>query len=270
MKARRMGWLALVVGVAGGLGLYFYPRTSVEPVVSQAPLAGALQLPAAIPPGPPPIRYPIEAVAGAETPPQGDAAGGLDPDQQARLALARADPLAKLGPVLVLESLVRRIVVTVDNLPGEKIAWRLSPLKPVGGPFLVERQGDAARISPANASRYEAYVSLAEAMDLKLLVAGYRRLYPLFQQAYRELGYPDGYFNDRLVAVIDHLLVAPEPVGPLELRQPKVLYQFANPELEALSAGQKIMVRLGVANQQRVKARLGVLRGLLVGDGRKE
>ena len=42
----------------------------------------------------------------------------------------------------------------------------------------------------------------------------YRRLYPLFQQAYAELGYPTGHFNDRLVEVVDHLLAAPEPTQP--------------------------------------------------------
>ena len=37
----------------------------------------------------------------------------------------------------------------------------------------------------------------------------YKQYYPLFQQAYVDLGYPEGYFNDRLVEVIDHLLATP-------------------------------------------------------------
>jgi len=36
-------------------------------------------------------------------------------------------------------------------------------------------------------------------VDAKKLVSVYVHLYPLFQQAYVGLGYPDGYFNDRLV-----------------------------------------------------------------------
>ena len=37
--------------------------------------------------------------------------------------------------------------------------------------------------------------------------------------------------------------------GPIELQQPKVLYTFADPDLEALSSGQKIMVRIGLENE---------------------
>ena len=42
----------------------------------------------------------------------------------------------------------------------------------------------------------------------------YLHFYPLFQQAYQSLGYPNGYFNDRLVATIDNLLAAPDVSGP--------------------------------------------------------
>jgi len=79
------------------------------------------------------------------------------------------------------------------------------------------------------------------------------RFHPLLQQAYRELGYPQGNFNDRLVAVIDHLLATPAIEGPLRVVQPKVLYEFADPELEARSAGQKLLLRMGTANAARVK-----------------
>ena len=64
-------------------------------------------------------------------------------------------------------------------------------------------------------------------------------LYPLLQEEYRTLGYPSGEFNDRLIEAIDDLLATPDVAGSIQLVQPKVMYQFANPHLEALSAGQK-------------------------------
>jgi hypothetical protein len=39
-----------------------------------------------------------------------------------------------------------------------------------------------------------------------------------------------------------------------------VLYQFADPELEGLSAGQKIMLRMGAENAAKVKAKLREIR----------
>jgi len=95
------------------------------------------------------------------------------------------------------------------------------------------------------------------------MVAVYRRFYPLFQQAYVELGYPKGYFNDRLVEVVDHLLAAPEIDGSIALVQPRVLYQFADPELEARSAGHKILLRMGPENAAQVKAKLRAIRSEL-------
>jgi hypothetical protein len=102
-------------------------------------------------------------------------------------------------------------------------------------------------------------------VDVKKLVAVYVHFYPLFQQAYKDLGYPTGYFNDRLVEVIDHLLDAPDVQGPVKLIRPSVMYRFADPELEALSAGQKNMVRMGSENSARIKAKLKEIRRWLTG-----
>jgi DUF3014 family protein len=85
-------------------------------------------------------------------------------------------------------------------------------------------------------------------------------LYPLFQQAYQELGYPKKYFNDRLVQVIDHMLATPSIKEPVALVRPKVLYEFEDPELEDLSAGQKIMIRIGPENAAAMKAKLREIR----------
>jgi hypothetical protein len=120
--------------------------------------------------------------------------------------------------------------------------------------------GDNLAIAADNSTRYAPVVALVHAIDSKQLVAIYIRFDPLVQQAYRDLGYPDGYFNDRLVAVIDHLLATPSVKQPIALVQPKVLYQYADPELEALSAGQKAMLRIGPENAAVVKAKLREIR----------
>jgi hypothetical protein len=118
-------------------------------------------------------------------------------------------------------------------------------------------------IGPDNAARYTTYVRALEAVDSAKLVAIYVHFYPLFQQAYAELGYPSRYFNDRVFEVIDNLLAAPEIKGPIALTQPKVLYEFADPALRDLSAGQKTLVRMGPENEAKVKAKLRELKRAL-------
>ena len=106
---------------------------------------------------------------------------------------------------------------------------------------------------------------VVQATDVKSLALVYERLYPLFQQSYEDLGYPGKYFNDRLVQVIDHLLQAPEVSGPIQLVQPKVMfYEYADPNLESRSAGQKLLIRMGPANERIIKAKLREFRAEIV------
>ena len=100
--------------------------------------------------------------------------------------------------------------------------------------------------------------------DVKALALVYQRLYPLFQQAYEDLGYPGKYFNDRLVEVIDQLLQAPEVPGPIALVQPKVFWEYADKDLESRSAGQKLLIRMGPANARVIKAKLREFRAEIV------
>ncbi len=88
---------------------------------------------------------------------------------------------------------------------------------------------------------------------------------PLFQQAYVELGYPDGDFNLRLLEIVDLLLAAPEVPQPVRLLKPEAYYLFADPELEALPAGAKLMIRMGNDNAGQVKAKLRELKAALTG-----
>lgn len=168
-----------------------------------------------------------------------------------------ADTFAKL---FLPEDLVRRIVATIDNLPREAYSMRLSPLRPAGGLLRTTGQGEDMAIGPGNAARYASHVRAAQALDGARLVGLYVRFYPLFQQAYVDLGYPNGYFNDRLVEVIDHLLATPEVTGPIRLTTPHVLHEFADPELEARSSGQKLLLRMGGDNAAKVKAKLREIR----------
>ncbi len=175
-------------------------------------------------------------------------------DSTLRSAIAGLSGRSDILDALILQGFVRRVVATVDSLDGPRVGSRVLPFKRVEGAFAVEGGDGSHTIAAANAARYARYLGLMESIDAGKLAAVYFHHYPLFQQAYRELGYPKGHFNDRLVAVIDHLLAAPELKEPVRLSRPKVLFLYADPDLEARSAGQKILMRVGPANAARIKA----------------
>jgi hypothetical protein len=255
------GSAAAVVVVIIGIGAYYHYYV-------QAPVPAKVQ--ETKPPLPPP---PPADTGGIQHPVPGSGADAValpalnQSDQAVHDSLAGVVGTKSLDQLLVPENIVRHIVVTVDNLPRKKVAVDLRPVKPTPGAVSVAAQGDMTTLSAASYDRYASFVHLVESTDPKTLATVYFHLYPLFQQAYEDLGYPGRFFNDRLVEVIDHLLAAPEPQGPIELVQPKVFYQFADPKLEDLSAGQKLMIRMGPANERALKTRLKDLRAELVQSG---
>ena len=168
--------------------------------------------------------------------------------------LARLFADQKLDRFFILEHFIERFVVMVDNLPRSQLPKTHRPIRQTPGTFLARGERDQLTIDPANYQRYTPLVNILAALDTKQTVAVYKRLYPLFQEAYENLGYPDAYFNDRLIEIIDHLLTAPQVVDPVYLIQPKALYLFADPDMEELSAGRKILIRCGPENAIRIKS----------------
>ena len=172
--------------------------------------------------------------------------------------------LTDIAGLFSFKSFIRHFVVTIDNMTNQKLPRRYIFTQRVPDTFVVIKQDvDTALLDNKNFQRYIIFVNLADYIDTRKLVIQYIRFYPLFQEAYEELGYPGRYFNDRFIQVIDHLLKAPEVKGSIKLIRPKVFWLFANPELESLSAGHKILVRIGYENAGRVKAKLKELRILL-------
>ena len=254
-----LGWTFLaVIACTIAAGVYFW-RQGPQDARRAVPAAPPEIVPAPEAKPGPQIQFPVPQ-AGDSTLPAIELS-----DSSVRATLASLFSRRSFEEYFSPQDIIRRIVATVDNLPREKVALRLMPVRPAAGPLVLAGEGENRAIGAGNAARYLPYVAMAESVDTGKLVAAYVRYYPLFQQAYRELGYPSAYFNDRLVQVIDHLLAAPDIKPPVKLVQTKVLYEFADPELEARSAGQKIMMRIGTENAARVKARLRDIRRELTG-----
>jgi hypothetical protein len=282
---RPIWWAVLVlVWAALGVGAYYWwqQQRGGEPP-KPAPVATA-PTPPAVPPAPaePETRYPIEEARPEGTEESAQDAAPLPPlaesDKTALQALTALVGRKALDAFFMDTRVVHRVVATVDGLPRKKVSTQVWPVKPTDGRFTPSERGGAFYLGPENDRRYEPLLRVVESVDTGTLVAVYVRLYPLFQQAYNELGYPNRHFNDRLIEVIDHLLATPElrgPVklvppevkGPVKLERPWIMYEFADPDLAERSAGQKTMLRIGAGNAGVVKAKLRDIRRQLTRRG---
>jgi len=273
MSTARRTLLAVVIGAAviGAAALWWnMSRPAPQAPVAAAPAPEPAAAPAvpesAAAPAEPVIQYPVEAPPAQALPLKAADMGTVLTDLLGRKAVLE---------FFALDEFPRRLVATVDNLGRSHAPPMLWPIKPTPGRFTVEERAGGSVINADNSQRYTPLVLLAESVDAGKAVDLYIRMYPLLQQAYEELGYPKAYFNDRLMAVIDQLLATPgadEPIqvhltevkGSVASLQPWVRYEFVNPAFESLSAGQKIMLRVGSVNERRLKAKLTAIRQQLI------
>lgn len=234
------------------------------------------------PPEPAPaVEQPAPAQPVADTGPQypiPDASASSDSDELVPLPpLDDSDAYflleigAAFGPaiesLLVREAVIDKLVTTVDNLPRGELSEKIRPVGRLEDAFATDTGDDGTVVLGITSyARYDALVAYIYYADVDAVYDTYRRFYPLFQTSYERLGYPDAYFNDRLVEVIDHLVATPLPEGPIALARPNVLYEFADPDLEALSSGQKLLLRMGPNNAGTIKRILGKFRGRLTAD----
>lgn len=254
-----LGLLA-VVAVAVWIG---WPRNGEEADVPRTPGT----MPVELPPPAPPIRHPVERIDTGEAPVDPIAVPELGDADEALLALLEAlvdvdDATALVNP----QYLIQRIVATVDNLPSRRLNAQILPVRRVAGEVMVAEEGGDLVLDARNAERYTPYVEALAAVDTRRAASIYVAFYPRFQAAYRELGYPDGYFNDRLIEVIDHLLQAPEVAPPIALARTERGLAFADPALENLSVGHKALIRVGPEHAATLKNKLRALRAALAGQ----
>ena len=262
----RAAWIGVVIGVAVLIGAYWLlSRDDSADVPLESVVAESL---------PPSDEVPAPEVAAQDAAivnpiPEPEVGGTAlpeleDSDAEAMSELRNLFGAETVDSFIVPRELIRRVVLTVDSLDREPLPLWLRPIRRVPGNFEVEGGADATRIDADNARRYAVLMTVIEKTDIPAFAAVYRRYYPLFQDAYDRLGNPRSrYFNDRFIAVIDHLLETPVVEEPIALVRPKGVYLYADPELEALSSGQKLLLRMGRDNAAQVQAKLRQLRSAI-------
>jgi hypothetical protein len=176
-----------------------------------------------------------------------------------RQRAAVLSPLAQLGEWLKQENLIRRFVAAVDNVAnGQSPASHLDFLVPKKK-FRVQRQGGYIFLDPISFQRYDGMVAVFLSLKDEDCARLYRSFYPLLADAYRELGHPQGDFDQALAAAIRLVLALPAVERKFSLREKTITYAFADPQLEGLSAAQKHFLRLGPKNLSQAQAKLRAL-----------
>ena len=181
----RWGFPLLLGALIAAAGVIYYLwHLRVEPQQPAVPAAAKPSL-APQPSAEPRIEHPIEAAAAPVAPPL-PALAESDPSLQDALAALFGSTI--FDQFFYPQDIVRHFVAAIDNLPRKTVAQRVIPIKPATSAFRTSGPEGSTIVGADNAARYGPYVRALEAVDSAKLVALYVRFYPLFQQAYAELG----------------------------------------------------------------------------------
>ena len=167
-------------------------------------------------------------------------------------------------PALKKDFLLQRSVAFLDGLAKGALLYKLMPFARPRQAFIADKQGQTLSMGTANFSRYDAFTQGIVAIDSQQAAAFFHWTRPLLETAYSELGYPGENLGGGLIAAIDTLLATPIIEGPIALKRESVLYQYADPRIEALPGAQKQLIRMGTKNGTLLKSWLRELRSALL------
>ncbi len=241
--ARAILIVIAVVLLVSGAG-WWWLRSRGEPAVPSVPAALVNQEPATL--GPTEELLDLPAL---------DASDAFIRDLVTALS---AHP--QLASWLVTDDLVRRFVgVVVDLAGGLSPRSRLDFLVP-DDEFPVRDVGERLVLDPEGYSRYALLTETFVSLQTQGMARLYQQLYPLFEEAYTELGIPDGSFGDAMALAMGNLLSAEVAEGPLELQPNEAIYEFRTVNIEMRSPVEKHLIRMGPENTRRIQAKLRELR----------
>ena len=174
--------------------------------------------------------------------------------------LSRNPELAKW---LATDGLIKQLAMAVDAASQGKTPSRNFKVVAPASRFAVTRRNNRRTIDPNSYKRYTAIVGAVTSMDASGVAKIYKTIRPRLNEAYRNNGHPDGDVDRAIRDALDTLLATPVLKEPIALTEGKgALWDFDDPHVEALSASQKQLLRMG---PEHVEALLVWLRALREG-----
>jgi hypothetical protein len=214
----------------------------------------------------PPANVTPEAVAATEVPidkpvPPPIELPPLDQmDGFLRPLLAALSSRPELARWLATDDLVRQLAAAIDQASvGGSPARDFKVLAPTSG-FAPAGRGDRRSIDPASYKRYDGLVTTVTSIDASRVAQIYKTIRPRLNDAYRDMGHPEGNVDAAIQRAIEILLDTPAVKDPIALTVGDGGgWAYADADLEDLTPTQKQLLRMGPVHADAVKVWLRAL-----------
>jgi len=169
--------------------------------------------------------------------------------------------------LVITEGLIRRFVIFTDSMTRGEVIYKYSPLQSPGIKFSLNESDDSNNediVNQANkkikswqwdestTDRFTTYIDLVSTLSTKEYLALYREMKPLIDQVYSELGYPSDDFTYTLIDALNHIIDFKMPIKTLALTRSSVMYKFKDESVESLQDIDKLLIRLGDKNMNKL------------------
>lgn len=219
------------------------------PSESQAPVAAAKPQP--------PAAQPKEAGEQITLPPLDE----TDPIVRQLVEKLSSHPM--VAAWLTTDGLILNFVVVTSRIAnGDTPVAELKAVGPIPR-FRVRESGDNLFLDRSNYARYDRHAAAVAALDARGAARLYSTLEPRIQDAYKRLGPQSADFDPVLERAIIELLEVPVVEGNIALEPQGIVYGFADPRLQTMTAAQKQLFRMGPQNVRAVQTKLREIAGHL-------
>jgi len=181
-------------------------------------------------------------------------------DTHLKQALGEHSAFSSMSSWLTSDEIIRKSVVAIDNLAKGNVVAKYRPVIFKNKSFVVENRDGKLYLDRRNYNRYNTWIDTITSTDINYwgeLITTYK---PWLDLAFQELGYKDKTFTGQLDLALKQIIQAPLITTDLELIQPSVLYKYADKKIEKLPGIQKLMIRMGPENSNKLKHWASALR----------
>ena len=165
---------------------------------------------------------------------------------------------------LSVDDLLRRAASYLDGLSRGVILSKIIPLTQPTGSFTTHMDGETIWLNAGNYERYDITIEAIASIKMEALAQLFHIARPLIEISFSEMGYNARQMEGIILQAIDRVLSTPIIIEPIELTRESVLYQFADPDLEALMPLQKQVLRTGPENTQKLQQQALALKNALL------
>ena len=173
--------------------------------------------------------------------------------RQAILSLTNFS-LPEVEGLLPGDQLIRKFVAVLDNAAAGRFSLTFLGDLSINGNFVArEIEKGVFEIDFRSYQRFDFVTDVFYSINAARAVELYRLAKPLINGAYKELGYLESDFDKIFFLALESILKTPDFPERVLLKRPVVMYEYIDPEYEALSAFQKQILRTGPRNSKLIK-----------------